>query len=151
MDKKGEKLAKKTIGDVLKLLEVDGDFSLTASADIIEVVLDTKDSGMVIGYHGEVLESLQLILSLCVSKKIGHFVRVSVEVGDYKKNRTDWLENLAMQTKEKVLLDKKEVPLPSLRSWERRIVHMYFQDDEEVISESVGIGKERTLVIRLRE
>jgi len=151
MDKKEEKIVKKVIGDVLKLLEVDGDFTFATTSEIIEVVLDTKDSGMVIGYHGEVLESLQLILSLCVSKKIGRFVRVSVEVGDYKKNRTDWLETLAMQTKEKVLQEKKEVPLPSLRSWERRIVHMYFQDDEEVMSESVGIGKERTLVIRPRE
>ena len=151
MDKKEEKLVKKVIKDVLKLLEIDGDFSLATSTDIIEVSLDTKDSGMVIGYHGEVLESLQLILSLCVSKKIGRFVRISVEVGDYKKNRTDWLENLAMQTKEKVLTEKKEVPLPSLRSWERRIVHMYLQDDEEVVSESVGIGKDRTLVVKPRE
>ena len=151
MDKKEEKIVKKAIKDVLKLLEIDGDFSLAISTDIIEVSLDTKDSGMVIGYHGEVLESLQLILSLCVSKKIGRFVRISVEVGDYKKNRTDWLENLAMQTKEKVLTEKKEVPLPSLRSWERRIVHMYLQDDEEVVSESVGIGKDRTLVVKPRE
>ena len=82
---------------------------------------------------------------------MGRFVRASIEVGDYKKNRTDWLETLAIQTKEKVLLDKKEVPLPNLRSWERRIVHVYFQEDPEVISESVGEGRDRTLVIKPRE
>ena len=49
---------------------------------------------------------MQLILSLCVSKKIGNFIRVSVEVGDYKKNRADWLENLAMQTKEQAIAEK---------------------------------------------
>lgn len=151
MDKKEEKLTKKTIEEVFKRLDIDGDFSLSVNEEIIDVVLDTKDSGIAIGYHGEVLESLQLILSLCVSKKIGRFVRISVEIGDYKKNRTDWLENVAFQTKERVLLEKKEIPLPALRSWERRIVHLLLQDDKDVVSESIGLGKDRTLVIKPRE
>ena len=139
------------IEDILKVLEIDGDFTFSASDDVVEINLETNDSGMVIGYHGEILESLQLVFSLAISKKLGRFVRASIEVGDYKKNRTDWLETLAIQTKEKVLLDKKEVPLPNLRSWERRIVHVYFQEDPEVISESVGEGRDRTLVIKPRE
>jgi len=105
---------------------------------------------MVIGYHGETLEAIQLILSLIISKKVESFVRVSLEVGDYRKNRTDWLETLALQAKERVLQEQKEVPLPNLKSWERRIVHTFLQNDKEVTSESVGEGKERTLVIKLR-
>ena len=97
---KQKKAIEKVITGVLKALEIEGDFSVSVQEEVIEVVLDTKDSGMVIGYHGEILEALQLILSLCVSKKIGNFIRVSVEVGDYKKNRADWLESLAIQTKE---------------------------------------------------
>ena len=151
MDKKEEKLIKKTIAELLKLLGIEGDFSFSADSEVIDVVLETEDSGIVIGYHGEVLESLQLILSLCVSKKIGRFVRISVEIGDYKKNRTDWLEGVALQTKERVLLEKIEIPLPNLRSWERRIVHLLLQEDKDVISESVGVGKDRTLVIKPRE
>ncbi len=151
MEVKEQKITKKITKELLDLLGVEGDFSLIAKDEAVEIVLETKDSGMVIGYHGEVLESLQLILSLAVSKKIGRFIRVSVEIGDYKKNRTQWLENLAMQTKEQALAEKREIPLPNLRSWERRIVHTYLQDDGEVISESQGIGKDRTLVIKLRE
>ncbi len=141
----------KIIEEILSVLEIDGDFTFSASEEVVEINLETKDSGMVIGYHGEILEALQLVFSLAISKKLGRFVRASIEVGDYKKNRTDWLEGLAIQTKEKVLQDKKEVTLPNLRSWERRIVHMYFQDDPEVISESVGVGRDRTLVIKPRE
>lgn len=150
MDKE-QKHIEKIIEDVLSVLEVDGDFTFSGSEDVVEVNLETKDSGMVIGYHGEVLEALQLILSLAISKKIDRFVRVSIEVGDYKKNRTDWLENMATQTKQRVLTEKKEVALPNLRSWERRIVHVYFQDDPDVVSESVGVGRDRTLVVKPRE
>lgn len=148
---KQKKAIEKVITGVLKALEIEGDFSVSAQDEVIEVVLDTKDSGMVIGYHGEILESLQLILSLCVSKKIGSFIRVSVEVGDYKKNRADWLESLAIQTKEQALAEKKAVSIPNLRSWERRIVHLFFQDDPDAMSESVGEGRDRTLVIKPRE
>ena len=143
-----EEVIKNTIREMMNLLEIDGDFDLSLKDDEAEIQLDTKATGIVIGYHGEILESLQLILSLCISKKIGRFIRVSIEVGDYKKNRIDYLENLTVQMKERVNLERKEVALPNLKSWERRIVHMLLQEDKDVVSESIGEGKTRTLVIK---
>lgn len=144
-------LVKQTLSDLFAKLEIAGTCDVTLSeAGAIDVILDTPDSGLVIGYHGEVLESLQLISSLVVSKQIGQFVRVSIEVGDYKKNRSEYLERLAQQTKEKVLAEQQEYSLPQLKSWERRIVHMLLQNDDAVVSESVGEGKDRVLVIKPR-
>lgn len=151
MDEQEEKIVWQTIEGLFGQLGIDGTFTLAkGSEEAVEVALETKDTGVVIGYHGATLEALQLVLSLLVSKKLNRFIRVSLEVGDYKKQRTDYLENLALSAKEKVLIERKEIFLPSLRSWERRIVHLFLQDDEEVFSESVGEGKERTLVIRPR-
>lgn len=136
------------MADLIRLLGIDGDFSCSFQEDSIEVVLTTEDSGIVIGYHGEVLESLGLISSLCVSNSIGRFVRVSIDVGDYKKNRTEFLKTLAIQAKERAILERKEIPLPLLRSWERRVVHLLLQEDKEVMTESIGEGRDRTLVIK---
>jgi spoIIIJ-associated protein len=116
-----------------------------------DVVLQTEESGILIGYHGEILEALQLVLSLMVSRKLDRFVRISVEVGDYKKNRSEYLEKLAMQTKERVLEENRPHTLSSLKSWERRIVHMILQQDDQVISESMGEGRDRVLVVKPRE
>ena len=71
-----------------------------------------------------------------------------LEVGDYKKNRTEWLERLALDAKERAISENKEVYLSDLKSWERRVVHLLLQDDKEVISESSGEGKDRVLVIK---
>ena len=131
-------------------IEIDGTFELVENEGMVEVLLDTKDTGIVIGYHGEILESLQLIASLMVAKKIGKFVRLSIEVGDYKKNRSEYLENLAQQTKEKVLADGHEQELSNLKSWERRIIHLVLQEDDQVVSESVGEGRDRRLVVKLK-
>ncbi len=146
-----ENEVKTTIEEILQKLEVEGGIDVTVHEDSVDVVLDTPDTGIVIGYHGEILESLQLVLSMALTKKAGKFIRVSLEVGDYKKNRTEWLEHVAMQAKEQALREQKAISLPSLKSWERRIVHMFLQSDNEVASESVGEGRERTLVVKPRE
>ena len=148
---KERKEVEELIEKLFSILEIEGTFTLEEQDDILDVMMETQDTGIVIGYHGEVLESLQLILSLSIAKKIGRFVRVSIEVDGYKKNRTEYLHNLAMQVKEKALAENKEQVLSSLKSWERRIIHLYLQNDEQVISESSGEGKDRVLVIKPRE
>ena len=148
MDKKQAKIIQDTTEELLKLLEVEGDFEFSITDEAIDLNLTTEDSGIVIGYHGDTLESLQLILSLCLAKRLGEFKRVSIEVGEYKKKREEWLRNLAAETRDRVVSENKEVYLSDLKSWERRVVHLILQDDQEVVSESVGEGKDRVLVVK---
>lgn len=148
MVKKQSKIVQDTTEELLKLLEIQGDFEVKETEEAIEINLNTEDSGIVIGYHGDTLESLQLVLSLCIARKLGEFKRVSVEVGEYKKKREEWLRNLAAETKDRVLSENKEIYLSDLKSWERRVVHMILQNDQEVISESIGEGKDRVLVVK---
>lgn len=148
---KEQKVVEQLTEQFFAALEIEGTFTIEPKDDIIDVLMETKDTGMIIGYHGEILESLQLILSLAVAKKLGRFVRVSIEVDDYKKNRTDYLHKLAEQTKEKALAENSEQVLHSLKSWERRIVHLFLQEDDQVTSESSGEGKERVLIVKPKE
>lgn len=136
--------------DLMKRLELEAEVEVSEQEEIVEVLIKTEETGIVIGYHGEVLDSLQLILSLMVSQKLGRFQRVTIEVGDYKKNRSEYLEKLAVQVKEKVIQEGREHAVSSLRPWERRVMHMLLKDDESVTSESVGEGKERVLIIKPR-
>ena len=151
MDKKEIKTIQEITEKLLKLVDVDGDFEILESKDketeSVEIVLNTKDTGVVIGYHGDTLEGLQLVLSLCVARTLGRFVRISIDVGDYKKNRTEWLKTLAVETKERVLAEGKEIAIPELKSWERRIVHLLLEGDSEVVAASQGEGRDRVLVV----
>lgn len=142
------KLAEESVEKLLSLLEITGTFELSQKDGTLDIAMDTVDSGMVIGYHGEGLESLQLIISLMIAKKVGKFVRVSIEVDGYKKNRTEYLERLASQMREKAITENREQVIESLKSWERRIVHLLLQDDDQVTSESAGEGRDRVLVIK---
>lgn len=151
MDKKEIKTIKEITGELLRVLDVEGDFEIIeskkADEEFVEIILNTKDTGVVIGYHGDTLEGLQLVLSLCVARNLGRFIRISIDVGDYKKNRTEFLKALAQETKERVLAEGKEIVVPELKSWERRIVHLLLEKDNEVASESQGEGRDRVLVV----
>lgn len=143
-------IVKNTIEELFGLLEIQASPTINDLGEEVEVILETEDSGVIIGYHGESLEALQLILSLAVSKKIGTYTRVLLEVGDYRKKRTEYLHKLAMQAKERALQDRGEVILSDLKPWERREIHVLFSEDLEVESESQGEGKNRTLIIKPR-
>ena len=148
MTRKEEKIVKDTTDELLKLLGIEGSVEINFGNETVDIVLDTPDSGVVIGRHGDILESLQLVLSIVISKKLNQFLRISLEVGDYKKNREEWLKNAALDAKDKAINQGREITLPELKAWERRIVHLTLKDDKEVISESVGEGRDRVLIIR---
>lgn len=143
--------AQAIVEKLLQMLGLDAGVQLSVDENGIAVVLETQDTGIVIGYHGEVLESLQLIFALSIAKELGEFQRVTLEVGDYRKNRSEYLENLARDTKEKVLSENREIALSDLKSWERRIVHMALANDDQVVSESIGEGKNRVLLIKPKQ
>jgi spoIIIJ-associated protein len=143
-----EKEIKKFIEEFFVTLGIKTNIEISETDEEISLVLDTEDSGMIIGYHGETLEALQLVLSLALAKKTGEFKRVSIEVGDYKKNREEWLTKLASDSKDKALSQQREVVLSDLKAWERRVIHLILSDDKEVVSESSGEGRDRVLVVR---
>lgn len=143
-----EKKLEKHIEEFFKNVGIDCKFDLSETEEEIALNLETEDSGMIIGYHGETLEGLQLVLALVLAKKLGAFKRVSIEVGDYKKNREEWLRKLASDAREQAVSEGREIKLEELKAWERRVIHLMLVDDKEVVSESVGEGRERVLVIR---
>lgn len=145
-----KKNTEKKVKEIFEKIGIEDSFELTESEESINIVISSDDPGMIIGHHGDTLDSLQLILSLLLSKGSDEFKRVYLEVGDYKRNRSDYLKNLAEQTKQRALSEGREIFLPSLKPWERREVHMYLSEDGEVMSESVGEGKDRTLVVKPR-
>jgi len=134
MEEKRKSAVKEVAEELLRTLDVAANVLVEPSDDVAQVTIETEEGGMLIGYHGETLESLQVILSLMVSRKLGEFVRINVEVGDYKKNRVEYLKHLAGQAKDQALAQNTGISL-SLKPWERREVHLLLQDDKEVTKE----------------
>lgn len=146
-DAQFEQIQRKT-EELLELLGVKASVSVAFEGETAQINLETDETGMLIGYHGETLEALQLILSLMLARELGEFVRVSLEIGDYRRNREDYLQRVVEQTKQQVLAENRPIALPNLKPWERRVVHLMLQDDADVSTESEGEGRDRVLTIK---
>jgi len=115
---------------------------------VIHVQLETDDPGILIGYHGETLASLQLILAMMAYRKTDEWARILVNVGDYRERRKESLERMALSAAQKVKFSGEEHALPSMTSAERRIVHLALANDSEIITESEGEGRSRRVIIK---
>lgn len=144
MDKK---IIEEIVKELFEKLETTINFSVEEQDNTAVIKAETQDSGILIGYHGETLSAIQLILSILVYKKIGSWTRISLHVGDYIERREESLKEMASRAVEKVLATKTPVILPFLRSDERRVIHLFLESNPNVVSSSEGEGPSRRLVI----
>lgn len=138
---------KKEAEDLLKLLNVEDEVSLTQDEDGYHVTVDSEENALLIGKHGNTLSSLEHILALIVARKTGEYKRILLEIGTYRKEREEYLKDLALRLKQEVVDSGEEKSIRGLKSWERRLVHLMLQDDEEVATRSEGEGRDRVLLM----
>lgn len=143
------KLIQEEVEKLLKQIGINSDVEVVSNEESYTVALDAgDDNALLIGKHGNTLASLELIVTLMVSNKLGEFKRVTLEVGSYKAEREQYLKDLADKLKNEVIDSGYEKPVRGLKPWERRFLHMYLQDDPDVMTESVGEDRDRTLIIK---
>jgi spoIIIJ-associated protein len=110
-------------------------------------------ASILIGHHGETLDSLQYLANLAANKKIdgkkGDYVKIAVDVEGYRAKREETLRALARKMASKVLKYKKSVMLEPMNPYERRIIHSEIQNMEGVSTNSIGSENNRKIVIFL--
>ena len=118
--------------------------------DIIHVDLIGEDSLNLIGYRGEVLNSLQTILIAVLKKEKDSRVKLYLNVGDYREKRNDILKELARKIEAEVLKNRKKRVLEPMSAYERKVIHTELQNSDKVITFSIGEEPHRRLVIDLK-
>ena len=117
------------------------------------ISISGESSAILIGHHGETLDSLQYLANLAANKKVdgkkGDYVKVAVDVEGYRAKREETLRALARKMASKVLKYKKSVMLEPMNPYERRIIHSEIQNIEGVSTNSIGSENNRKIVIFL--
>lgn len=114
--------------------------------------IDTENSSLLIGWHGETIGALQHLLK-CLLYKQGADpeAQVVLDVDHYKKRQEESVVKLAERKAEMALQDHREIRLPPMNPYFRRKVHTFLANDpkfkEKVTTESYGEGEDRQVVI----
>jgi spoIIIJ-associated protein len=117
------------------------------NGDVYQILLQTESPSILIGYHGENLSSMQLILAQHLHKDMDEWLNLSLNVNDYRERRQFTLHSLADTAVSRVLATGQPHSLPPMPSSERRIIHLYLTDHPRVVTSSQGTGKNRSVVI----
>ena len=117
------------------------------------ISVDGDSAGVLIGHHGETLDSLQYLTNLAANKKIEgekrEYIKVTVDVEGYRAKREETLRALARRMAGRVLKYKKSVMLEPMNPYERRIIHSEIQNMEGVSTNSIGSENNRKVIIFL--
>lgn len=115
---------------------------------VLELTVECDDYGIIIGRRGETLDSLQYLTGLAVKKLSGKYVRVAINVGNYREKRMETLKRLARKQAEFVARTGRRYTFEPMNPYERRIIHTTVQEIDGVESMSVGMGQDRKVVLQ---
>ncbi len=146
-DKKIAKV-KKIVSELLDHLGIETKIDTFKEEDLYQVQLETDDPGILIGYHGETLRSIQRMVAMIAYRQMGEWLRIVVNVGDYRQRRLESLEKMALVAAQKARFSKKAQSLPPMPAAERRMVHLALADETDVETDSEGEGRNRYVVVR---
>lgn len=148
-----EEILGEVLDNLLGMLLLEGSYELEEMEEGFSISIETKDAGRLIGSRGESLDCLQLLINQMVAKKIGEegFKRVILDVAGWRKQREQELIASSKSWGEGVLETGKELELEPMSAWQRRIVHMTISEMKGLSSESVGEGRDRHIVIKVKK
>lgn len=117
--------------------------------EAIRVDIETEDeTGLLIGRHGETLASIETALGMMARQATGEWIRIVVNVGDWRERQEERLKEIAQQAADRAISTGEPQPIYNLTPAQRRIIHMFFSENKEVETESQGEGLERYLVVK---
>ncbi len=130
-----------------ELMGVKSDVLITEDDDKINAKIKNEDASKLVGYHGDCLNSIQVLANAVMAKKFKKCKRIFVNVENYREKREESLKSLADRFVKKVIRTGRPQKLNPMNSYERRIVHTYLQDNKNVYTKSSGVEPKRYLVI----
>lgn len=129
-------------------VEVEGKAEERDGEDVLDINIKTVEAQALIGKQGLVLADIQLLLRKVIKKKTDKDFYLSLDIDNYKKNKENYLRDVAQSVADEVSRTGREKELPFTSSFDRRIVHMELADRKDVTTESVGEGEERKVIVK---
>ncbi|OIP95311.1 hypothetical protein AUK40_06115 [Candidatus Wirthbacteria bacterium CG2_30_54_11] len=136
------------VEELLAKMDIASEITLRANEEFLYVDIATEHSGLLIGHHGDTLMSLQTVVGLMLSRRVGERIHVVVDVEHYRERREEALTNMAKRAAEEVMLSQKPITLEPMQPFERRIVHLVLQGYPGIMTESEGVEPDRRVMIK---
>lgn len=138
--------------ELLDIADLDGDIDIEVRQNRAYLSVVTEENAddleLLVGRHGEVLDSLQELVRLAALAATGERSRLILDVAGYRDRRGNELETMAKEAMDAVKESGEAFHLTPLSAYERKIVHDFVAENG-FHSESEGDGSKRHIVVSL--
>ena len=116
--------------------------------DVFTIKMYSDKNPILISKNGQTLKALETILKQKYLKEWNTYLKINLDVEDYKEKRINYLEKLAVRTAKEVRATKIDVTLENMNSYERRIIHNKLTNFKGVTTISEGEEPNRHVIIK---
>jgi spoIIIJ-associated protein len=135
---------------VVDALDLGTEVTMDVTDEQIVATVEGEDMGLVIGRHGQTIEAVQHLAQRVVLKdhdREGPRRRIVVDAAGYRARRQEALEGQAADAADEAVRYGRPVALDAMTATERRIVHEFLRDRDDVETYSEGEEPDRHLVV----
>ncbi|MCL2702547.1 MAG: protein jag [Defluviitaleaceae bacterium] len=144
------RVAKRFIREVSTAMGLDITIEAEVRDRTLAIDLKGQNIGVLIGKHGQTMDSLQYLTNLVVNKNKENYISVLIDTENYRAKRKENLETLAKNMAKKVRQTKRPVRLEPMSPSERRVIHAALQGERQVSTFSEGVEPFRNVVISFK-
>ena len=145
------KEAKRFLYDIFENMGISATIETEETNDAVRMNIYGDNMGIIIGYRGETLDSLQYLTSLVLNKDHNEpYRKIILDAENYRLKREQTLRNLAEKTAARVIKSGRAFKLEPMNPYERRIIHSELQGNSEIVTFSEGEEPYRRVVVNLK-
>ena len=145
------KEAKRFLYDIFENMGISATIETEETNDAVRMNIYGDNMGIIIGYRGETLDSLQYLTSLVLNKDHNEpYRKIVLDAENYRLKREQTLRNLAEKTAARVIKSGRAIKLEPMNPYERRIIHSELQGNSEIVTFSEGEEPYRRVVVNLK-
>lgn len=140
-------LLRDLLEEIVDGLDLDAEVSVEESEGTLMGRVEGEDVGLLIGRRGQTIDAVQHLAQRIVFRGGSAEVRVVIDADGYRERRAEALRAMALEAVEDALTTGEAVELDPMPASERRIVHEFLRDRDDVGTHSEGEEPERYLVV----
>jgi spoIIIJ-associated protein len=135
------------VGRVVHALGLRASVDIDESDEEIRATVNGEDLGLLIGRHGATIDAVQHLAMRAAFHSSADHKAVVVDAAGYRERREAALKRAADRAVEDALSFGRPVELEPMGPQERRIVHVYLRERNDVQTHSEGDEPDRRLVV----
>ena len=139
--------AQQALAVILKHLQIEYTVEIKRRDEQILLNIHCENENFLIGRRGTTLDAVQYLVNRIANKNLEDKTQVVLDTSDYRVNRKQRLEKLALRLSRRVKMTGKSVTVAPMNPHDRRIIHLTLQDDAAIRTLSRGTGFMRRIII----